>query len=130
MNRLLTFFALSIAIASPALSATQNITCNFADPSNHDKIVISLTDTQSGTFYYSLSGDTSPTDGMLPLTRTDLGNRDFASFENSNESLEMTFKFPIGILQKAGTGIKTTLTTSIQVMNTTQDQALICDSKI
>ena len=129
MKCILSLSLIFLALCSSAL-ATQSITCNFADPSNRDKLVISLTNDQSGSFYYSLPGDSAPTDGKLSLRRVNLGDNALAGFTTNHDALQMTFKLPLSIIQKSATGVKATLTTYIDAIDTTQDQDLSCDSKI
>jgi hypothetical protein len=126
MNMALTLTALlSLSINSAHAAATQFIDCHFQNPASTDHVVISLTDPQTGSFYYTTGVNSDGNDqdtGRIGIVQEDSKNdttkaRFVAKWmtvqDGSKVTVEFHFSMPKSLVFKTGDPFKTTLTTNI-----------------
>ena len=130
MTRNLFPFIFLLLSASTA-QATQLITCKFAESKNVDQVVIALSSDQKGTLAYKTvqkEVSSESADGVLNLKRGPDPVVGTAGFLTDVQVMQMSFKMPIAQLLKSGVNFKAVLSTTIQELNSSQDQDLNCDA--
>jgi len=142
----LTLLALSIPDARAA-NETQYIDCKFPNPASNDHVVVSLNDSQSGSFFYTTGvsddGDDQDT-GRIGLIREDSKTdptkalfvaRWMTVQDGSKVTLEFHFSMPKELIFKASGSFKAGLTTNIidgnkQALYLKSDDDLTCFSRL
>lgn len=125
MNQALALTALFALSISTAHAATQNIDCHFQNPASTDHVVISLTDPQTGSFYYttgvSSEGDDQDTgriglteeDSKIDATKTRFVAKWMTVQDGSKVTVEFHYSMPKNLIFKTSDSFKAGLTTNI-----------------
>lgn len=118
------------SISGTSVWAAQHIDCRFSDPLSTDRVIVSLTSQQRGTFYYSTSINDTDTDDSssekLILKRVTSQDSTVASFKASsaipgtNNSIDFLFDMPVQLILQASTDFKAKLTTKVGGLDTSQ----------
>ena len=111
-----------------ALASTQTLNCRFPDSGGSDRIKITLSDPQTGTFLYE-TADTSSSGTTAPLKLKRIQSAPpLALFEVQSSAVLMIFKIDSSHLFKDQEGIDAVLSSQIPAMDLSQEQNLTCDS--
>ena len=121
-----------------AIVESQSIDCKYSTSENKDHILLSLKDTQNGTFYYSSEIETTGEDqnsGTLTMIRVDdskapLTKKDFSQFssklntieEHGTVEIEFLFSMPKNLILKSSNSFKASLATNIIDTEATPDK--------